>query len=118
MLIAEYNLHLQCRALFLIYVYSTYRIPSNNVRTQIMCFPKEKAMLCLFSSGITHFWGADIIRGDTVYQKSCLFPENHNFLLLFRLKRSQFCSVRPFLPLIKSLEFAVRETGADSDSTI
>ena len=28
--------------------------------------PKEKVMLCLFSFGITHFRGADIIRGDTV----------------------------------------------------
>ena len=24
-------------------------------------------MLCLFSFGIANFWGADIIRGDTVY---------------------------------------------------
>ena len=30
--------------------------------------PKEKAILCLFSFGITHFWGADIIRGDTVFE--------------------------------------------------
>ena len=26
-------------------------------------------MLCLFSFGITNFWGADIIRGDTVDKK-------------------------------------------------
>ena len=28
--------------------------------------PKEKAMLCRFSFGITHFWGVGIIRGNKV----------------------------------------------------
>ena len=35
--------------------------------------PKEKAMLCLFFFRITHFWGADIIRGDTVFEVLLIF---------------------------------------------
>ena len=34
---------------------------------QKFVIPKEKVMLCLFSFGITNFWDADIIRGDTVF---------------------------------------------------
>ena len=31
--------------------------------------PKKKALLCLFSFGITNFWGAAFISDFTVFQK-------------------------------------------------
>ena len=37
---------------------------------QKFVIPKENRYKIAFSFGITHFWGADIIRGDTVYRKS------------------------------------------------
>ena len=41
--------------------------------------PKKNAMLCIFSFGITHFWGADIIRGDTVFKKNLHFQGKRNY---------------------------------------
>ena len=45
----------------------------------------QKRRLCLFSFGITNFWGADIIRGDTVFQYHCVTVKSPSLKLLFSL---------------------------------
>ena len=46
--------------------------------------PKEKALLCLFSFGITHFWGAAFISDFTVD-----VPPSKVSLLVFLTKDKQ-----------------------------
>ena len=50
---------------------------------QKFVIPKENRHNIAFSFGITHFWGADIIRGNTVYKRILTFKayEEYFFIL-------------------------------------
>ena len=43
-------------------------VKSEKSHTQKCFIPEEKEMLCLFSFGIKHFWGAAFISDFTVYK--------------------------------------------------
>ena len=56
----------------LYFAYKLSTVPRNTVKSEIKAapqkfvIPKEKALLCLFSFGITNFWGVAFILAVTV----------------------------------------------------